>query len=230
MHGERVGHFEYYGAGFFEAIRFGQYLPAANAVSFGAVSLDVLYGAWFPTPRMVYDKFGIDPENAIEFIGVQQRCAGDIAKSLHSIHFQARGEPAPDTPEIRERAVCPVFSAETHLVKRCYAHTVGIRFAMLGFDIHRNLCQIHVRPNAGSGGNAGCLQYVAYHSHGEVVWSGFVDSQILCGIYENLVDGIHVNVFGGYVLEVDVVYAAAYLHVMVHAWRSDQVTEGFGRV
>ena len=103
------------------------------------------------------------------------------------------------------------------------ADAVLVRRNAFGPDVHGDLAEIEVRPDARRGGDAGGLQHVQNDFHGEVTGAEAVGPQVVGHVHENLVDGVVNDVFRGNVFQIDTVNLGAPLHVMGHLRRSHDV-------
>ena len=124
----------------------------------------------------------------------------------------------------------PKLLAITHLVQFGDAHTVFVGGYVLGNDVHGHLAEVEVGSDAGGGGDARLAQHMRNHAPSQFVGAYLVCSQIVGDIHEHLVDGVDMDVLGGYVLEVDAIDACAVVDVVGHARRSHQVAQGLLRM
>ena len=76
------------------------------------------------------------------------------------------------------------------LPMRRNAHAILVRLGLLGLDIHGDLGEKEIGANARRCRDAGIVQDVAHHRHGQLVRRHAVSAQIICHIDKNLVDGI----------------------------------------
>ena len=74
----------------------------------------------------------------------------------------------------------------------CNPDTVFIGLYMFGHDVHGDLCQIHIRPNPGGGGDTGIVQDIPDHCYGQLMGGHAVSVQIGSDIQEAFVNGIHI--------------------------------------
>ncbi len=103
----------------------------------------------------------------------------------------------------------PQQAAVAHLVQLRDAHPVPVGLDMLGDDIHRDLAQIEVTPDARGGGDAGRAQHVADDLLRQLARGQAVGREIGRDIHEHLVDRIDVDILGRDVLQIDLVNARA---------------------
>ena len=129
--------------------------------------MDVRNRTRLPAPGVVNEQLRLNAERfiqqlfVIEIPAFPERAAGDIAHRMQPQRFQPPRRSRADAPEIRERPVAPELAAVTHLVQLGNTHAVTVRRNVLGFNVHRNLAEIEIRPNARRGGDAGRVQHLA---------------------------------------------------------------------
>ena len=119
---------------------------------------------------------------------------------------------------------------ETHLVKLRNANTVLIRRNPFGDDVHGNLGQVHIGANAGCGGDAGIVEHIPDHGHGQLVGGHIVGFQITGDIHEAFIHGIDVDVLITDIFHVDGKDFGADLLIEPHARRGDDVVQLKGRI
>ena len=113
--------------------------------------------------------------------------------------------------------MCPEQSAITHLVQRRDAYTVGIRLHVFCYDVHCDLCEVEIRPDARGCRNACLVQYLADEPHGEVMCRNLSCVEIACHVDEHLINGVYVDVRRGNMPQIDTIDARTVVHVECHA-------------
>ena len=222
---EKVGHLAHDELCLVPVVRLLQHLPGADAVGVRPVGADVRDRAWLPAPGVVNEKLRLHAERFIEQLlvieipALPERAAGNIAHRVHSQRFQPPHRARADTPEIRERPVAPEIAAVAHFVKLRNAHAVTVRRDVLCFNVHCDLAEIEIRPDARRGGDAGRMQHLAQDLPAEVVRRHAVRWQIIGHIHKHLVNGVDVDILGRYVVQINVVDSGAVAHVVRHVRR-----------
>ena len=117
----------------------------------------------------------------------------------------------------------PEFFPEGHLIEYCDANAVLIGFGFLGFDVHGDLGEEEIGADARRRRDAGIVQHVAYHRHGQLVGRHAIGAEIICHIDKNLVDGIDNDVLRRDVFQIGGVDSAAVFLVQAHPRRRDDV-------
>ena len=84
-----------------------QDLSTADTFCFRTIRLYVIHCHRLPSPRMVYQEFGIDAKQVIEKILVSQRAARNVSHCQYSIFCKSVSDSAPDTPKIGQRCMLP---------------------------------------------------------------------------------------------------------------------------
>ena len=174
---------------------------------------------------MVDDQLGVDAEGFVEpvlAIGVE-RGTRNVAQSEKLQRLELLKDAFTDAPEIRQRAVCPELFPEGHLVERRDANAVLIGLGFLGFDVHGDLGEEEIGADARRRRDAGIVQHVAHHRHGQLVRRHAIGAQIIRHIDKNLVDGIDDNVLRRDVFQIGGVDPAAVFLVQAHPRRRDDV-------
>ena len=103
------------------------------------------------------------------------------------------------------------------------AHPVRPGRDVLGDDIHGNLGQVQVRPDAGGGGDAGLTEDIGYDRARQLVRGGAVQAQVPRHVDEHLVDRVDVDVLGRRVFEIDRVDPRALPDIGGHARLGDDI-------
>ena len=222
---EVVDHLFCHHTRFLERVWRHEHLPVAQRIALGAVSLHHLYRARLPAPGMIDEQLGIHSQQLIYHLLVHYRTPRHLAHRVHPPRCQTLGNAMPHTPEIGDGTMIPQLTAVRHLVELGYSHPVGIGRHVLGNDVHRHLAQIHVRADARRGCYARSAQHVANHLHGEFVRSKAIRAQIVGGIDKHLVNGIHMDILGSNVFQIDIIYPRAEVNVVRHPRRGYQVVD-----
>ena len=126
-------------------------------------------------------------------------------------------------PEVRDGPVIPQKLPVAQLVKLRDPHPVFVRGKVLGHNVHGHLAQVEVGADPGGGGDPGALQHIQNHLHSQLPGGEPIELQVVGGVDEYLVDGVHMNVLGGNVFEVHLVDGSAGLHIQRHLGRGHQV-------
>ena len=174
---------------------------------------------------MVDDQLGVDAEGFVEpvlAIGVE-RGTRNVAQSEKLHRLELLRDAFTDAPEIRQRAVCPEFFPEGHFVERRNANAVPVGPGFLGFDVHGDLGEKEIGADARRRRDAGIVQHVAHHRHGQLVGRHAIGAEIICHIDKNLVDGIDNDVLRRDVFQIGGVDPAAVFLVQAHPRRRDDV-------
>ena len=117
----------------------------------------------------------------------------------------------------------PELFPEGHLIECCDANAVFVGPGLLGFDIHGDLGEEEIGADARRRRDAGIVQHVAHHRHGQLVRRHAIGAQIIRHIDKNLVDGIDDNVLRRDVFQIGGVDPAAVFLVQAHPRRRDDV-------
>ena len=185
---------------------------------------------------MVDEQFGIYTKQIVEqFLivavgGFSQGAAGNVAHGEKTVFLQLFCVPAPHPPEIRQGAVRPEHAPVGSLVKLRNPHAVLVGFDVLGSDIQSDLAEVEVGADACGSRDAGGLEHIPDHFHGQIPGGQAVGIQIVGYIHEHLIDGVDVDILGRNVFQVNVVDAGAEFHVVGHPGRRDEIRERQGRV
>ena len=150
---------------------------------------------------------------------------GDVAHRVEARGLEPGGDAVPDAPEVRQGAVRPVFAAIAGFVQLGDAHPVLVGRDVLGLDVHRDLAEVEVGPDAGRGRDARLAEHLLDDLAREVVGREPVGAQVGRGVDEHLVDRIDVDVFRREIAQVDPVNLAADLHVVRHPGRGHDVLQ-----
>ena len=217
VQGGAVRHFTHDNAGFFRAVGALQHLAGAEGAVLRLICLDEVDCAGFPAPGVIDEKLGIDTEQLVEQILVLEGASGDVPHGKHAVAGELLRSSLSDAPEIRYGTVAPELSAVAHLVQLRDAHTVRVRGGVLGFDIHRDLTQVEVGPNARGGCDSCLFQNRADHLHRQLMSSLFVEREIPGHIHHDFVDGVDVDILRRDVAEIDLVDSRAVFDVVGHA-------------
>ena len=124
----------------------------------------------------------------------------------------------------------PEGAAIAHLIQFCDADAVLIRWDVLGPDVHGDLGQIQIRPNARRSGDTGRLQNVEDDFPGKFTGRQMVGLQVAGGVDEHLIDAVWVDVLRRHMLEVNTVDAGAPVNIVGHPGWSHDIVEGQGRI
>lgn len=82
-------------------------LSARDGRNLGMIGLDVADAAWFPSPGMVYEQFGIDAKKFVQQVLAAERHTCQLAHGVHPIARQLLGRAASHTPKVGQRSVAP---------------------------------------------------------------------------------------------------------------------------
>ena len=213
-----------------------QDLPGDDALVFWFVCLNVRNGAGFPAPGMVDEQFRVDTKQFIEqFLVViicrlPDRTPGNISHGVQAVGFQLGGIAFSHPPEVGERTVGPEGAAIAHLIQFCDADAVFIGGDMLRANVHGDLGQIQIRPNARRSSDTGRLQNVEDDFPGKFTGRQMVGLQVAGGVDEHLIDAVWVDVLRRHMLEVNTVDAGAPVNIVGHPGWSHDIVEGQGRI
>ena len=213
-----------------------QNLPGDDALVFWFVCLNVRNGAGFPAPGMVDEQFRIDTKQFIEQFLVVVVCGfadgapGNISHGVQAVCLQLGGIAFSNPPEVGERTVGPEGAAIAHLIQFCDADAVFIGGDMLRANVHGDLGQIQIRPNARRSGDTGRLQNVEDDFPGKFTGRQMVGLQVAGGVDEHLIDAVWVDVLRRHMLEVNTVDAGAPVNIVGHPGWSHDIVEGQGRI
>ena len=136
---------------------------------------------------------------------------GNVAHGKHASLLQPSGLAGSDLPEIRQRLVLPEQELIGVLVQFRYPDAVFVGRLLLGHNVHRHLGQIQIGSDPDRCRDAGSFQNFPDHSDcHEVRWVGAlalgffaVGMQVSSTVYEALIDGVHVHVLRGHIVEID---------------------------
>ena len=168
---------------------------------------------------MVDEQLRILAEQAVEQLLVLLGAQGNVAHREHAVSLEPAGDTAADTPEVRQRPVWPELPAEFHFIELCDAHAVFISRDVLCDDVHGDLGEEQVRPDAGRRRDAGRFEYVADDGLRQLMGGAVI--RIVRHIEKNLVDGIDDDVFRCDIFSVNFVDARTVFHIIGHARRCD---------
>ena len=191
--------------------------------------LDVLHARRLDTPSVVDEQLCLYAKETIEQILVivlrrlAEGAACNIAHGIEAVCLELCSVALADAPEVRERAMRPERLAIAQFIQLCHTYPVRIGFHALGNDVHGDLCQVEVRPDAGGRGNAGLLQHLPDEAQGKVVCGDMQGVQIARRVDEHLVDGVDVDVRRRNMPQIDLIDAHAVCDVECHARRGNVV-------
>ena len=135
------------------------------------------------------------------------------------MRLEPAGDAAADAPEVRQRPVWPELPAEFHFIELCDAHAVFIGRNVLCHNVHGDLGEEQVRPDAGRRRDAGRFEYVADDGLRQLMGGAVI--RIVRHIEEDLVDGIDDDVFRCDIFSVNLIDARTVFHIIGHARRRD---------
>ena len=216
---ELIRHFPQNKPGLCRLIGAAQHLPGAQAVLGRAVGLDGRDGAGLPAPRVVDEQLRILAEQAVEQLLILLGAKRDVPHREHAVRLEPAGDAAADAPEVRQRPVWPELPAEFHFIELCDAHAVFIGRNVLCHDVHGDLGEEQVRPDAGRRRDAGRFEYVADDRLRQLMGGAVI--RIVRHIEEDLVDGIDDDVLRCDIFSVNFVDARTVFHIIGHARRRD---------
>lgn len=101
---------------------------------------------------------------------------------------------------------------------------------MLRANVHGDLGQIQIRPNARRSSDTGRLQNVEDDFPGKLTGRQMVGLQVAGGVDEHLIDAVWVDVLRRHMLEVNAVDAGAPVNIVGHPGWSHDIVEGQGRI
>ena len=162
--------------------------------------------------------------------GLADGTPGDVPHRVESLRLQLSGVAGPHPPEVCQGPVGPEIPAVALLRQLGNADAVLIRRDAFGPNIHGDLAQVQVRPDARRGGDARGLQHVQDDLHGEIAGAEAIGPQVVCHVHEHLVDGVGDDVLRRDVFQVHAVDSCAPLHVMGHPGRGHDVVHRKARV
>lgn len=177
--------------------------------------------AIYGSPGVINEQFCILAEHAVQGFLILHRAPSDIAHGIEAMLIQLTYIAFSHAPEVCKRTVIPQHAAVAHFIQLGDAYVFCIRRDMLRHDIHSHLGQIQVGADAGGCGDAGGTQYVPDNATRQLMSRAAVRCKIRRGIDKNLIDGVDNNMLGGDILGVHVLDPRAVLHVVRHAWRSN---------
>ena len=230
IEGELVCHFFQNELCFVCLIRTMQNLPGADAVGFRFVGFDFRDGAGFKAPGVVDQKLCIFSEKPIEQVFIFDRAACDIPHREQSIFGKLSGIAVSDAPEVSERLMCPELLSECHFIEKSDAHAVFICREVLCYDIHCNLAEKKIRPDAGSSGDSCRIHDIENNFTGKFAGSHSAGGQIIRNVHKNLVDGINDDILRRDIFHIDGINSGAAFHIMCHLGRRDQKINGECRI
>ena len=178
---------------------------------------------------MIDEQFRVYSEQLVEKIFIMIVCwlpdgaPGNITHGVHAVGFQLFRIAPAHTPEVCQWTVGPEGAAVAHFIKLRDADAVFIRGDMFRLDVHGNLTEIQVRADSRRGCDAGGLQHIQNHFHGQLPGRDSVCFQIVRHIHENLVDGIDMNILRCDISQIDIVNVGAAFHIMGHPGRCSDI-------
>ena len=149
--------------------------------------------------------------------------ARDVAHGMAAKLLQPGGESSSHAPEIRQRLMAPEQLPVLHFIQLRDPYAVLVRLDMLGDDIHGDFGQIHVRADAGGGGDPGGVEDFLNHGHRQLMSRHAIGLQISGDVQKAFIDGIHMDVFGADVLHVDTENPRAVFLIQLHLRRGGEI-------
>ncbi|MPM92169.1 hypothetical protein SDC9_139304 [bioreactor metagenome] len=126
--------------------------------------------------------------------------------------------------------MAPKLAAIGFFIQLRNTHAVLVRCNMLSFNIHRDLAEIEVCPDACCGRDARGFQHVLNDRHGKLSGGAAIGGKIIGYIHEYLVNGIDMDICGRNIVKVDVVYLCAALHIKRHLRRRNEIVQRQRRI
>ncbi len=132
-----------------------QDLPWAKAAGPRFIRFDRSHGAGLPSPGMVDQKLGIDPEQSVEQVfvfgirGLTHRTPGDIPHGKKAVFLELLGITFANSPKVCQRSVWPQKAAVAHRIQLCNEHPIFIHWSMFGLNIHGYFGQVEVGADPG---------------------------------------------------------------------------------
>ena len=180
-------HFPDYHTGFPYRVWLLEHLPAAERVRCRLIGFYKFHRARLPSPGMVYQQLCIDAKQLIQHLLVPDGLPCDVSHRVDAVLLQFAGYAFSHTPEIRQRSVRPQLPAVCHLIQFRYAHTVLVRWDMLGLDVHCYFAEVQIGANPCGCRDASLPQYIADHSSCQFVCRDSVGGQIIRYVHEHFV-------------------------------------------
>ena len=208
----------------------GQHLPLADTVGAGLVAFDLLHTAGFIAPCVVNKDFCVYAKDLIQTIFSVDGKPCQVPHGVDAMSFQPLDGSGTGHPEIRQGSVVPQQIPIGLLVQLCNAHAVLVRWNVLCYDVHRQLCKVEVGTDACRCRDAGVVQHLPHHGHGKIMGAHVIIGQIARHINENLVDGVGVDICRGHIFEVGLVDLGGHIQIPLHPGRRNNVTQAQCRV
>ena len=231
LQGQKVRHLPHDKPRLFEGIGRMQHLAVSEAVFFRTIGLNLRNRAALLPEGVIDEKLRIDPEKAVEKLRalaalLSESAAGDVPHREEVLLLQLPLHSPPKPPKIRERAVVPELFPIGAKVQLRDPHTVLIRCRVLCDDIHRNLCEIQIRPDAAGRRDSALPEHLPDHPDRKRMRSDPIGRKIIRDIDENLVDRIDMDILFRDKAEINFIDLRAVLHVERHPGSCDDVIDG----
>ena len=119
----------------------------------------------------------------------------------------------------------PELLTERHFIQFSNADTIFVGWHFLRNNIHSDFAEKQICSDTCGRRDACRCEHIPYHSDCKLVSCAFVSSEVICCIYENLVNRINVNVFGSNIFKIHVVNPCADLHILCHLRRCNDIRD-----
>ncbi len=96
-------------------------------------------------------------------------------------------------------------------------------FCVLSGDIQSYLGQIQVRADATGGTNLGDTEDICHDAQSQFAGRDVVQFQIVSHIHESFVDGVHMDVFFGNIVQIDTVNIGGGIDIFLHTGRGNGI-------
>ena len=223
---QKLRHLLHYQPRLLEGVGGVEHLSGDNASVLWPIGLDVGHGAGLVAPGMINENLCIHTKHPVELAlaGRLEGAVGKFSQGEDAVFFQPSGSSVANAPEVGEGAVVPQLPSEFHLVQHRHPHSPLVGLRPLCQNVHGNLAQEEIGPNAHGGGDAGGLLNLLNDPAAQALGVGSVEGQVGGEVDEHLVYGIYVDVVGREVPEVDLVDVGGIGEVEGHAgWGGDVV-------